>query len=156
MFTQNFPKILMLICLFSSISILGCTATGKTSNLVKTTKKSDVQKTNSDNSAKLETQQIQGKLIYEEIPPGKSVRAYKGEEFFLITTTKQQDKLVLRPSKEVSHSQLKSFHNQDVEITAIYKQGTRPDVSKVACPMDQDRQCMIQGKGYEVLSVAAD
>ncbi|MEO1428241.1 MAG: hypothetical protein AAFV71_04080 [Cyanobacteria bacterium J06633_8] len=65
----------------------------------------------------------------------------------------------MRPSDKVSRSLLKSFHNQDIEITAIYKEGARPDVSTVACPVEFDndglRQCMVQGQGYEVLSVEA-
>ncbi|AFY52945.1 hypothetical protein Riv7116_0341 [Rivularia sp. PCC 7116] len=160
MFAQTFKKPLVFICLFSSIYISSCTKNENTANFVKGSKKTDVQKTIGDDSSKLKEQKIQGKLIYEELPRRRSVRAYKGEEFFIITDTKKQDKLVLYPSEKVSHTSLKSFHNQDVEITAIYKEGNRPDVSTVACPVEFDnnglRQCMIQGQGYEVLSVVAN
>ncbi len=153
MFDQKLKKYLVLLILFYNVFILGCTKSEKTYNFLKTSKKSNSQQTNSDPSTKFKIHNIQGKLIYEQIPPGKSVRAYKGEDFLIMTNSKNQTKLVLLPSKQVSHSQLKSFHNQDVEITAIYQEGTRPDISKAPCVLDNDRQCMIQNRGYEVLSV---
>lgn len=94
-----------------------------------------------------------GKLIYEEIPPVMSVRAYLGEEFFLISHTPNQTRLVLRPSVQVSRDQLRSLQNQEVEITAEYVAGTRPSPNQVACPVDADGQCMAQGAGYQVLSI---
>ncbi|MBD2336181.1 thermonuclease family protein [Calothrix sp. FACHB-156] len=94
-----------------------------------------------------------GKLIYEEIPPVMSVRAYLGEEFFLISNTSNQSRLVLRPSVQVSRDQLLSFQNQEVEITAEYVEGTRPSPNQIACPLDADGQCMPQGAGYQVLSI---
>lgn len=94
-----------------------------------------------------------GKLIYEEIPPVMSVRAYLGEEFFLISHTPNQSRLVLRPSVQVSRDQLRSLQNQEVEITAEYVAGTRPSPNQVACPLDADGQCMAQGAGYQVLSI---
>ncbi|PMB15548.1 thermonuclease family protein [Fischerella thermalis] len=36
---------------------------------------------------------LRGKLIYEEIPPVKSPRAYRGDEFFLITNPPNQSRL---------------------------------------------------------------
>ncbi|MBD2298068.1 hypothetical protein [Nostoc sp. FACHB-190] len=96
---------------------------------------------------------FRGKLVYEEIPPFMSVRAYLGEEFFLITDTSNHTKLVLRPSEEVSHNTLQSLHNQQVEITAKYVLGTRPKVTEAACPLDADGECLPQGEGYQVLSI---
>lgn len=109
--------------------------------------------TNTNNSVTLKNQTFQGLLIYEPLPPGRSVRAYKGEEFFLLTNLPNNERIVLRPSEQVSRSQLESFHNQKVEITAVYFAGTRPPVDKVACPVDINRRCMIQGEGYRVLSI---
>ncbi len=156
MFTNNLKKILCILSLFLNIFILGCTINKSSEHYSTASDKSNIEQTNSDNSDKLKIEKIQGKLIYEKNPPGKSVRAYKGEEFFLINNTLNQTKLVLRPSEKISDSQLKSFHNQDVKITAVYKKGNRPDVSKVSCPLDIDRQCMIQGQGYEVLSIVTN
>ncbi|MBD2498255.1 hypothetical protein [Nostoc sp. FACHB-280] len=96
---------------------------------------------------------FRGKLIYEEIPPVMSVRAYLGEEFFLITNTSNKTKLVLRPSNQVSHKTLQLLHNQQVEITARYVPGTRPKVTEAACPLDADGECLPQGEGYQVLSI---
>lgn len=156
MFAQLLKNKLLFICLLYSALILGCALKENTNNLVKASQKINLQQTKSENPEKLKIQTIRGKLIYEELPRGRSVRAYKGEEFYLITNTKKSDKLVLKPSKQVSDSQLKIFENQDVEITAIYKKGSRPDVTKVACPLGKDRQCMIQGEGYEVLSIISN
>ncbi|MBD2451330.1 thermonuclease family protein [Nostoc sp. FACHB-152] len=94
-----------------------------------------------------------GKLIYEQIPPVMSVRAYRGEEFFLITNNPNQSRLVLRPSVQVSRDKLRSLHNQQVEITAEYIAGTRPTLAQTACPLEADGQCMRQGDGYQVLSI---
>ncbi|WP_260446800.1 thermonuclease family protein [Nostoc sp. 2RC] len=94
-----------------------------------------------------------GKLIYEEIPPVMSTRAYEGNEFFLITNSPKQNRLVLRPSIRVSHSQLQSFNNQQVEITAVHVAGTRPAPNESACPIEFNGQCMPQGEGYQVLSI---
>lgn len=96
---------------------------------------------------------LQGKLIYEEIPPVMSVRAYEGQEFFLITNTPNQNRLVLRPSAQVSQAKLRSLQNQQVKITAVYVEGIRPNLSQSACPLDADGQCMRQGEGYQVLSI---
>lgn len=148
---QTFKNKLVIITLFSCISILSCTTKKNTYNYSQAPQQSNLKETNSDNSTKLNTQQIQGKLIYEKIPPIKSIRAYTGEEFFLMTNSKNKKKLVLLSSEKVSL--LQSFHNQEVEITAIYKKGTRPDGLKSSCPLDSDGQCMIQGQGYQVLSI---
>lgn len=156
MFAQAFQKTLVFIYLFSIVSILSCTKSENTGNVVKVSKETEIQQKIDDDSSKLKIEKIQGKLIYEELPRRRSVRAYKGEEFFLIPNTTKQDKLVLYPSEKVSHSLLASFHNQDVDITAIYKLGTRADSTKVACPLDDSRQCMIQGQGYQVLSIKAN
>ena len=106
----------------------------------------------SDSTNKPKTYSWRGKLIYEKISPGKSPRAYQGDEFFLIANP-DSSRLVLRPSKTVSHAQLQALHNQQVEITAVYVEGTRPIGGNVACPIGADRQCMPQGSGYQVLSV---
>ncbi|MBD2436797.1 thermonuclease family protein [Nostoc sp. FACHB-110] len=110
------------------------------------------QQSNSDvNQSKIST--WQGKLIYEKIPPVMSVRAYQGEEFFLITNTPNQNQLVLRPSAQVSQAKLRSLQNQQVKITAVYTEGTRPNLTETACPLNADGQCMPQGEGYQVLSI---
>jgi endonuclease YncB( thermonuclease family) len=96
---------------------------------------------------------LQGKLIYEEIPPVMSTRAYSGREFFLVTNSPKQSRLVLLPSAQVSRTQLQALHNQQVEITAVYIEGTRPTSANVACPIGADGQCMLQGNGYQVLSI---
>ncbi len=98
---------------------------------------------------------LQGKLIYEEIPSVMSTRAYRGDEFFLVTNSPKQSRLVLLPSEQVSHTQLQALNNQQVEIKAVYFEGTRPSSDNVACPVSPDRQCMPQGNGYQVLSIAA-
>ncbi|MFN6500883.1 MAG: thermonuclease family protein [Nostoc sp. DedQUE01] len=105
------------------------------------------------NTNESKTSTWQGKLIYEEIPPVMSTRAYEGNEFFLITNSPKQNRLVLRPSVQVSHSQLQSFNNKEVEITAVYVEGTRPSPTKTACPIEFNGQCMPQGQGYQVLSI---
>ncbi|BCL39714.1 thermonuclease family protein [Nostoc sp. MS1] len=96
---------------------------------------------------------LRGKLIYEQIPAVMSARAYRGEEFFLLANTANQSRLVLRPSNQVSRTQLQSFHNQIVEMTVVYVEGTRPTLAQSACPIDVDGQCMSQGAGYQVLSI---
>ncbi|MBD2354390.1 hypothetical protein H6G41_07070 [Tolypothrix sp. FACHB-123] len=102
-------------------------------------------------TSKIET--FRGKLIYKEIPPVMSVQAYLGEEFFLITNSQPVSRLVLRPTEKVSREKLQSLHEQAVEITAVYHAGTRPVSNEVTCPLDADRQCMLQGAGYQVLSI---
>jgi hypothetical protein len=109
--------------------------------------------TSADSFARLETQTWQGRLIYEEIPPVMSVRAYMGSEFFLIANSPQQNRLVLLPSARVSATELRSLHNQQVEIVAVYVPGTRPSPNETACPLEADGQCMKQGEGYQVLSI---
>jgi endonuclease YncB( thermonuclease family) len=108
------------------------------------------QSSNSVNKPKIYS--WRGKLIYEKISPAKSPRAYQGDEFFLIANP-DSSRFVLRPSKTVSHAQLQSFHNQQVEITAVHVEGTRPSPNKVACPVDTNGQCMPQSDGYQVLSI---
>lgn len=83
---------------------------------------------------------LRGKLIYEPIPPVSTARAYRGEEFFLIANTTNQDRLVLRPSIQVSHDKLQSFQNQIVEMTVVYVEGTRPKLAEISCPIDRDSQ----------------
>lgn len=101
--------------------------------------------------SQLKIETWQGKLIYQEILPIMSQSAYEGAEFFLITNS--QSRLVLRPSEKVSRSQLLSFHNQQVKITAVYVEGTRPAPDESACPIDGNGQCIAQGSGYQVLSI---
>jgi Staphylococcal nuclease homologue len=96
---------------------------------------------------------LQGKLIYEEIPSVMSTRAYRGDEFFLVTNSPKQSRLVLLPSAQVSRTQLQALHNQQVEITAVYIEGIRPSSANVACPIGADGQCISQGSGYQVLSI---
>jgi endonuclease YncB( thermonuclease family) len=96
---------------------------------------------------------LRGKLIYEPIPAVMSARAYRGEEFFLMANTTNQGRLILRPSIQVSRTKLQSFQNQMVEITVNYVEGTRPKLAESACPVDADGQCMLQGAGYQVLSI---
>lgn len=98
---------------------------------------------------------LKGKLIYEEISSVMSTRAYRGDEFFLVTNSPKQSRLVLLPSEQVSHTQLQALNNQQVQITAVYFKGTRPSSDNVACPVGADRQCMPQGNGYQVLSIVA-
>lgn len=110
------------------------------------------QKSN-NNAVNSKIHSLRGKLIYEEIPPVMSSRAYLGEEFFLITNGSKKP-LVLRPSPQVSHAKLQSLHNQEVEIKARYVEGTRPSPQgDSACPLDVDGQCLAQGQGYQVLSI---
>jgi endonuclease YncB( thermonuclease family) len=100
---------------------------------------------------KLKTYSLRGKLIYEEVPAVMSPEAYKGEEFFLITNG---SKKVLRPSEQVTRTQLQSFQNQQVEIKAVYVEGTRPSPhGNNACPVDINGQCIPQGRGYQVLHI---
>lgn len=119
-----------------------------------------------NHSNKIKKQKIvtlRGKLIFKEIPPVMSVEAYKREEFFLIPNSSNQisskktpsnkKQLVLRPSTQVSETQLKNFQNQIVEIKAEYTEGKRPSASTTACPVDINGQCMPQGAGYRVLSI---
>jgi hypothetical protein len=112
------------------------------------------QNTTINNSMTSKIQTFQGLLTYQPLPPGRSVRGYKGEEFFLTTNSVEKQTIVLRPSEKVAAEDLESFHNQQVKITAVYFAGTRPPVDKVACPLDLDRRCMVQGEGYRVLSIA--
>jgi hypothetical protein len=112
-------------------------------------------KTPSQNSATPKIETKRGKLIYKEIPPTRTVTAYQGSEFLLVTNPQSPRGLMLRTSEKVNRDRLKSFHNQQVEITAIYSPGTRPSGLESACPLDADGQCMIQGEGYRVLSIRA-
>ncbi|HLO89434.1 MAG TPA: hypothetical protein VK203_31105 [Nostocaceae cyanobacterium] len=114
---------------------------------------SNSQNLNINNSMTQKILTFQGLLTYEPLPPGKSVRAYKGEEFFIKTNSMNPERIVLRSSENVSVADLESFHNQQVEITAVYFAGIRPSKNEVACPLDFDGQCMVQGEGYQVLSI---
>ncbi|MBF2062854.1 MAG: thermonuclease family protein [Calothrix sp. C42_A2020_038] len=97
---------------------------------------------------------LRGKLIYEEIPPVRSVRAYQGEEFFLMTNSGSEKRLVLRPSQRISRVVLQAFHNQLVEIKAVHTEGTRPSPqTNSACPRDINGLCKPQGYGYQVLYI---
>ncbi|BAY12924.1 hypothetical protein [Calothrix sp. NIES-2098] len=109
--------------------------------------------TASENLMISKIQTFRGKLIYEKIPPVMSVQAYLGEEFFLITNLKPSSRLVLRPSEKVSYEKLQSLHQQEVEIRAVYVEGTRPASNEAACPLDSNGQCIHQGAGYKVLSI---
>jgi hypothetical protein len=108
---------------------------------------------NSDNISKARKEIWQGKLIYEEIPPVRSQRAYRGAEFFLIVDSVDRKRLVLLPSTEVSSEKLRSFRDRLVRIEAVYVPGSRPSPNEVACPLDADGQCIKQGEGYQVLSI---
>jgi|GEM_PF-7072597 hypothetical protein len=102
----------------------------------------------------LKIQTFRGKLVYEEIPPVMSLRAYQGDEFFLITDPNSSSRLVLRPSQKVTRTKLQLFHNQQVEIKAVYIAGNRPSIQgRIACPLDINQQCIERGNGYEILSV---
>jgi hypothetical protein len=155
MFTSSLRKILFLGTAVSTLLIfeliLNYPADG---NEAKSSVTPNLQ-TSCDDLIESKTQTFSGKLIYEEIPSVMSTRAYKGEEFFLITNTQNQNRLVLLPSKKVSRTDLQSFHNKIVEITAVYVEGTRPSPNKTACPVDIDGQCMRQGDGYQVLFISA-
>ncbi|MDJ0616532.1 MAG: hypothetical protein QNJ63_07235 [Calothrix sp. MO_192.B10] len=109
----------------------------------------------SQNLTEFKVETKRGKLIYKKIPPVKSIRAYQGNEFYLVTTPQSPRGLVLRPSEKVDREQLKNFHNQQVEITAVYVPGTRPSGLRNSCPLDADGRCMIQGDGYRVISIQA-
>ncbi|HEY9703415.1 MAG TPA: hypothetical protein V6C58_13265 [Allocoleopsis sp.] len=109
-----------------------------------------IEQQQQESSVKQKISILRGKLIYKKIPPVKSVESYLGQEFLLIVDGK---KIVLKPSAKITHEYLKTFDNKQVEIRGIYKPGTRPDVTQVSCPTDLDGKCMIQGEGYEVLSI---
>ncbi|MDJ0735421.1 MAG: hypothetical protein QNJ47_15410 [Nostocaceae cyanobacterium] len=147
MFTQPLKFVFLLLTLLTIPSIVSCNADVTNSSATSNTQ------TSSENVVKSKTQTLRGQLIYEKIPPRKSKRAYRGDEFFLVTNSQSPRRLVLRVSEQVSHEQLKSFHNQQVEINAIYVEGTRPSTEVTSCPLDADGECMPQGDGYQVLSV---
>jgi endonuclease YncB( thermonuclease family) len=105
------------------------------------------------NIDKSNVQTLEGKLIYEELPPTMSIRAYRGEEFFLITNSPNATRFLLRPSDQINRDRLKSWHNKSVEITATYTEGTRPSSATISCPLDANGQCLPQGDGYQVLSI---
>jgi hypothetical protein len=107
----------------------------------------------SDNINKPSKQTWQGRLIYEEIPPVRSERAYQGAEFFLILNSSDRKRLVLLPSTQISSEKLRSFRDRLVQIEAVYVPGSRPSPSEFACPLEADGQCMKQGEGYQVLSI---
>ena len=101
-------------------------------------------------SVKQKISVLRGKLIYKKIPPVKSVESYLGQQFLLIVDGK---KIPLKTSEKITQEYLKTFDNKQVEIRGIYQPGTRPDVTQVSCPIDMTGKCMIQGEGYEVLSI---
>jgi hypothetical protein len=101
----------------------------------------------------MKTYSLTGKLIYEEVHQTMSVRAYQGAEFFLITNNPQQEKLVLIPSATITRDRLQGLRDRQVEIKAVYLEGTIPSPQTVACPLDANGQCMRQGNGYQVLSI---
>jgi hypothetical protein len=101
----------------------------------------------------MKTYSLTGKLIYEEVPQTMSVRAYQAAEFFLITNNPQQEKLVLIPSATINRDRLQGLRDRQVEIKAVYLEGTIPSPQTVACPLDANGQCMRQGNGYQVLSI---
>jgi hypothetical protein len=146
---KNLKKVLLLGAVFSSLLIWSETADSCVANSSAT---ANLQ-SSTENFMASKIQTFRGKLIYEEIPPVMSVQAYLGEEFFLITNLKPASRLVLRPSQKVAREQLQSLHQQEVEITAIYHEGTRPVSNEVACPLDIDGKCLLQGSGYQVLSI---
>lgn len=147
-FDKTSRSLLLLGTIFFTLSIQN--------NLVVSTELNHQNITDGLNKSKVKPKimTMRGKLIYEEIPPVRSSRAYLGEEFFLIPNTKNTQRLVLRPSAKVTDSKLKTFHNQQVEITAVYVKGTRPS-PLTACPVDISGQCLPQGEGYQVLTIKA-
>ncbi|MBD2200949.1 hypothetical protein H6G33_22415 [Calothrix sp. FACHB-1219] len=149
LYLKNSPRILLMAAIFSSFLMVIEPAN---SCITKSSVSSNLP-TSTENlmTSKIET--FRGKLIYEEIPPVMSVQAYLGEEFFLITNSQSKNPLVLRPTEKISRDQLQSLHQQLVEITAIYHAGNRPASNEVACPLDADGQCILQGAGYQVLSI---
>lgn len=149
MFYFKLMPFLSLGIIFSLLFVFNQNANGNTTK----SPQSAENQTSSNNSRKAKIQTLRGKLIYEEIPPVRSVRSYQGEEFFLIKNRNNIKRLVLRPSKQVPASKLKSFHNQQVEIKVVYQRGIRPSPNEVACPLDINGQCMPQGEGYQVLSI---
>ncbi|NEQ81243.1 MAG: hypothetical protein F6K26_13645 [Moorea sp. SIO2I5] len=153
MLTQRLRQIFCLGTLVSTLFMASCTADGDSNNSSVSPNSPITSEMTSDNLKESKPQQIQGKLIYEAIPPVRSVRAYRGDQFFVITNPQNPRRLLLRASKNVSDQQLESFHNQQVEITAVYRDGTRPSPKETACPLDLDGQCLPQGDGYHVLSI---
>lgn len=146
---------------FSTNSFMsqGFSINQKDNNYSQNHQNSNNQNSNKQKKSKIIT--LRGKLIFKEIPPVMSLEAYKGEEFFLIPNSANQQvnknkiPLVLRPSVKVSEAQLKNFQNQRVEIKAEYTEGTRPSASTTACPVDINGQCLPQGAGYRVFSIKA-
>ncbi len=153
MLTEQLKQILWIGTLVSTLYMASCTADGDSNNSSVSPNSPITSEMTSDNLKESKPQQIQGKLIYEAIPPVRSVRAYRGDQFFLITNPQNPRRLLLRASENVSDQQLQSFHNQQVEITAVYRDGTRPSPEETPCPLDVDGQCMPQGDGYHVLSI---
>jgi hypothetical protein len=145
-------KLTSLLSLGIIVSLLLAFNENAHGNTTKSPQSTETQ-TTSNNLRKAKTQTLRGKLIYEEIPPVRSVRSYQGEEFFLIINRNKIKRLVLRPSKQVPEAKLKSFHNQQVEIKVVYQRGMRPFANEVACPLDINGQCLPQGEGYQVLSI---
>ncbi|MGK7874619.1 MAG: hypothetical protein AB4426_15330 [Xenococcaceae cyanobacterium] len=148
MFNQPLIQVWLLGSVVGILFIWSCAPSSDSTNISPTLKPTTI----ADNLIESEIKTLRGKLIYEEIPPVRSVRAYGGDEFFLITNPEGPRRLVLRPSEKVSRTELQSFHNQQVEVTAVYLEGYRPSPEN-PCPIDLDGQCLRQGDGYQVLSI---
>ncbi|NES83940.1 MAG: hypothetical protein F6K10_22400 [Moorea sp. SIO2B7] len=143
-------KIILIYCIILSLFCWSCHQTQENINLSNNSNNQEI----SDElikTQKIET--FEGKLLYKEITPVRSVRYYQGHEFFLITNPESLRGLILIPSEKVSHSQLVLFHNKEVKITAVYVTGTRPSPEKNPCTLDIDGQCLPQGDGYLLLSI---
>ncbi|MDJ0797863.1 MAG: hypothetical protein QNJ51_13785 [Calothrix sp. MO_167.B12] len=149
MLSQTFKIAFICFTIVTTSTITGCNQDIPNSSV-----KANL-KVPSQNLTEFKVETKRGKLIYKKIPPIKSTRAYQGNEFYLVTTPQNPRGLVLHPSEKVDREQLKTFHNQQVEITTVYVAGTRPSGSKNSCPLDVDGRCMVQGEGYRVISIQA-
>ncbi len=94
---------------------------------------------------------LRGALVHHPLLPGaKSVHAFTGAEFFLVTDDRGE--LVLRPTDAVDDAALRALAGQQVTVEATESQGEapRPDESY---PIGPDGQPMRRGAGWKVRSI---
>jgi len=91
----------------------------------------------------------EGTVVFEEIPPTKSVRAYTGAELFLDTGG---ERITLRPTEAVSRERLIALAGRDVRVRVVWTKG-HPPARGASAPLGMDGEPLPQGAGWRVLAV---
>jgi hypothetical protein len=93
---------------------------------------------------------LRGKLRFQEIPPVKSVRAYDGVEFTLLTA--EGETLPLTPGASVPHERLRALDGKEVSLRVRLVEPPPPSPWEQA-PLGPDGKAQRRTPRHEVLEV---